>query len=131
MKKRPSFFRYFSNKGLNFVYQLFVNNSNVKSWSSVKEEFVFNNFSNFKWQQLIYALPPLWKKVDITDNLLLSNHRLIKKNTLIGIGKPNSRQLYSLLVYTHPFTPTSQKHFMEIFKTDSFDWKQIYLLHVW
>ena len=35
---------------------------------------------------------------------------------------------YTLLVYTHPFTPTSQKYLSELFKTDSFDWKQIYLL---
>ena len=37
-------------------------------------------------------------------------------------------QLYSLLVYTHPFTSTSWKNFNKLFKTDSFDWKQIYLL---
>ena len=55
---------YFSEKGLNFVYQLFDDNGNVKSWSSIKEEFGFNNFSNFKWQQLIYVLlPPFWKKI--------------------------------------------------------------------
>ena len=32
------------------------------SWSGIKEKFGFNNFSNVKWQQLIYALPPFWKK---------------------------------------------------------------------
>ena len=53
---------------------------------------------------------------------------LFKKKTLIGIEKLNSRQLYSLLVYTHPFTPTSQKYLNESLKTDSFDRKQIYLL---
>ena len=103
----------------------------LKSWSNIKEEFGFNNISNFKWQQLIYTLTP-WKKIiketDNADNLLLPNHHLIKKNTLIGTEKLNSRQLYSLLVYTHPFTPTSQKYLNESFKTDSFDWKQIYLL---
>ena len=36
--------------------------------------------------------------------------------------------MYSLLVYTHPFTPTSQKYLNELLKTDSLDWKQIYLL---
>ena len=50
---------------------------------------------------------------------------ILLKNTLISIEKLNSRQLYSLLVYTHPFTPTSQKYFMQLFKTYSFDWKQI------
>ena len=53
---------------------------------------------------------------------------ILLKNTLIGIEKLNSRQLYSLLVYTHPFTPTSQKYLNELLKTDSLDWKHIYLL---
>ena len=53
---------------------------------------------------------------------------LFKKNTLIGIEKLNSRQLYYLLVYTHPFPPTSQKYLNELLNTDSLDWKQIYLL---
>ena len=78
----------------------------------LKEEFGFNNFSIFKWQQLIYALPTFWKiitkEIDNADNLLLPNyHHLIKKDTFIGIEKLNSRQLYSLLVNTHPFSPTS------------------------
>ena len=131
------FFCFFRTTFLRFVkfsmvYQLFDNNGNVNSWSSIKEEFGFSNISNFKWQQLIYTLPPSWKKIiketDNADNLLLPNHHLIKKNTLIGIEKLNSRQLYSLLVYTHPFTPTSQKYLNKLLKTDSFDWKQIYLL---
>ena len=87
---------------------------------------------NFRWQQLIYALPPFWKNVikerDNADNLLLLNHHLIKQKMLIGIGKLNSRQLYSLPVHTHLFTPTSQKYLNELLKTDSLDWKQIYIL---
>ena len=59
--QKPIFFRYYSDKVLNAVYQLFDNNGNVKFWSSIKEEFGFNSIFNFKWQQLIYALPPLWK----------------------------------------------------------------------
>ena len=83
IEKKSIFFRYFSDKGLNFVYQLFDNNGSVKSWSSIKEEFDFNNISNFKWQQLIYAILSLWKKIiketDDADNLLLPNHHIIKK----------------------------------------------------
>ena len=45
--------------------------------------FGFSNISNFKWQQIIYALPNFWEKIiketDNADNLLLSNHQLIKK----------------------------------------------------
>ena len=101
--------RYFSGKRLIFVYQLFDNKGSVKFWSGIKEEFVFKNSSNFIWQQLIYALPPLWKKIKETDNahnLLLPNHHRIKK-TLIGIEKLISRHLYCLLVYTNPYIQTS------------------------
>ena len=41
VEKKPIFLRYFSDKGLNMIYQLFDNKGNVKSWS-------FNNFSKFK-----------------------------------------------------------------------------------
>ena len=102
--KKNTFFRYFSDKGLNFAYQLFDNNRNIKSWSSIKEKFAFNNFHNFpnfKWQQLMYAIPPFLKKInetDISDNLLLPNHHVILKNTLIGIEKLNGRSFFSLFV---------------------------------
>ena len=97
----------------------------------LKTNSALTNISNFKWQQLIYTLPPSRKKIiketDNADNLLLPNGKF-GSSRLIGIEKLNSRQLYSLLVYTHPFTPTSQKYLNELFKTNSFDWKQIYLL---
>ena len=50
IEKKSIFFRYLSNEGLNFFYQLFDNNGNVKYWSSIKEEFGFSNISNFEWQ---------------------------------------------------------------------------------
>ena len=67
------------------------------------------------------------KETDNAKNLLHPNHHLIKKNTLIGIEKLNPRQLYSLLVYTYPCTSTSRKYSNELLKTDSLDWKQIYV----
>ena len=84
IEKKSIFFRDFSDKDLNFVYQLFDNNGNVKSWSNIKEEFGFGNISNFKWQQLICTLPPFWKKIiqetDNAHNLLLPNTILLKKH---------------------------------------------------
>ena len=53
---------------------------------------------------------------------------ILLKNTLTGIEKLNSRELYPLFVYNHPYTPTPQKYFIELLKTDNLDWKQIYLL---
>ena len=37
IEKKSIFFRCFSDKDLNFVYQLFDKNGNVKSWSSIKQ----------------------------------------------------------------------------------------------
>ena len=68
IEKKSIFFCDFSDKSLNFVYQLFDSNGNVKYCSSIKEEFGFSNTSNFKWQQLIHTLPPSWKKIKETDN---------------------------------------------------------------
>ena len=45
-----------------------------------------------------------------------------------GTEKLNSREIYSLLVYTHPFTSTCQKYFNKLFTTDNLDWKLIFLL---
>ena len=65
-----------------FVYQLFDNNWDIKSWSRIKQEFGFNNTCHFKWHQVIYALHPFSKKMiketDNTDNLLLPNIHLTK-----------------------------------------------------
>ena len=125
IEKKSIFLRYFSDKSLNLVYQFFDNNGSVESWGNIKKEFDFNNISNFKWQQLIYALPPFWKKItkesDNADNLLLPNHHLIKKDTLIGTEKLNSREFYSLLVCNYPYTPISQKYLNKLLKTDSLD----------
>ena len=46
----------------------------------------------------MYALPPFLKKInetDITDNLLLPNHHVILKNTLIGRGSRQKKLVFS------------------------------------
>ena len=62
---------------------MFVKENPDRKKKKKKKEFGFSNISNFKWQQLTYALPPSWKNVitgtDNADNLLLINHHLIKK----------------------------------------------------
>ena len=117
-RKIPSFFRYFPKKSQNFVYQFFDNNGIIKHRKSIKQKFCFNNTFKLKWQQLMSSLLPFWKikikETDNADNLILPNHSLIKKNILIGIGKLNSSEFYSLHVYTHPFTPTSQKFLNDV-----------------
>ena len=83
--EKKSTYRYFSEKGLNFVYKLLNKNGSVKSWSSIKEEFgIF--FSNCKCQQLTYALPPFWKKIiketDNAENFYSQFTTLLKKCVL-------------------------------------------------
>ena len=45
---------------------------------------------------------------------------LLKKHTN-WFWETKSRQLYSLFVYTQPFTPTSQQYLNELLKTDFFE----------
>ena len=111
----------FSGKG-----QKLDSNGIIKSWGSIKQEFILSNIFNFKWQQLIHALLPVWKKVKkhIANILLLSNHYLINQYWETKFKEV----ILSLLVYTQPFTPTCQKYFNKLLKTNRLDWKQIYLL---
>ena len=52
---------------------------------------------------------------------------LLKKN-INWYWETNFKAVILSPWYTHPFTPTSQKYLNELLKTDSLDWKQIYLL---
>lgn len=76
--------------------------------------------------ELIYALPP---KINRKCTQFNTPKSPIKK-ILISIEKLNPRELSSLLVYTHRFTPTSQKHFKKLFETAWTGNRFIYY-HVW
>ena len=99
------------------------------SWSSIKEEF------DFKWQQLICAIPPFWeiiiKETDNADNQLLPDHHLIRKKTLIGIEKLNSRQLYSSLYTPTPIHQNLRSILTNYLKLTAWNGNRYIFYHVW
>ena len=94
-------------------------------------ELELNDSLYFQWRQLVNSNPQKWKliiKDNYNDNLLYSNHHLIKKNNVLSLDKLNAKELYSMLVYDAPHKPTSQKYFEQLFPSEIFISKDIYLL---
>ena len=51
----------FSNKGINFLSQLFENGK-IISWINLKDGYELTNDMFFQWAQLKHTIPPRWKK---------------------------------------------------------------------
>ena len=56
-----TFIQEFSEKNINFVYQLFYNFGYLKSWDDLKTEFDLNQKLYLKWLQICHAVPKNWK----------------------------------------------------------------------
>ena len=81
-------FRYFSEKGINYIKQLFDSNGNVKPWLNLEQEYNLRKNYQFKWIQLLHAIPNAWKECLSSDNgnsknLSLQDHHLIKKTSIV------------------------------------------------
>ena len=87
ISNKPIYFKHFSNNNLNYVTQLFDDTGNTKEWIKLKHQFNLNNNLYFKWMQLIHWIPQKWKNTTqnnrISENLMFSNHHLMKCNILI------------------------------------------------
>ena len=131
INSKPITFRLLSNQNLIYLHQLFDNNGRLKNWDNIKSELELNDSFYFQWRQLVHSIPQKRKliiKENYHDNLLYSNHHLIKKNNVLSLDKLNVKELYSMLVYDAPHRPTSQKYFEQLFPSEIFIWKDTYLL---
>ena len=75
-----------SDKGLNFVGQLFDRDGKLKTCECLKDEFSLTNNEKFKLFQIIHALPKLWREIVATydgnlSNVFLPDHNLILKKS--------------------------------------------------
>ena len=127
-----TFIQEFSEKNINFVYQLFDNFGYLKSWDDFKTEFDLNQKLYFKWLQICHAVPKNWKQLikgnEIFNNILLLDHHLITENRLVNIQKLSPKELYNIMVFLNPTIPTSQNYYNIKFNDHNLDWKSIYLL---
>ena len=77
-------------------------NGEIKSWNDLKNEFKLEQRLYFKWMQLVNVIPINWinnlKHSDTyLQNLILLDHHLVKSNSLFGIEKLDSRELYCII----------------------------------
>ena len=87
----------------------------------------------FKWLQIIHALPREWKEAismhdGSLENLLIQDHRLIKKNQMLCLTKLNSNELYKIQIIIKYKRLTPQLYIENIFENSNLDWKAVYLL---
>ena len=79
------YFRCFSEKGINFISDLFDLNGHLKSWNDIRLEYNLDEKYKFKWIQLIHAISKSWKESLAYDNgnsnnLFIQDHHLLKKH---------------------------------------------------
>ena len=130
--KKSVHFQAFSQKGLNFVGQLFINGK-LKTWEDIQSEFNLTKNQKFRWFQIIHALPKNWKNIINDDNgnsnnLVLYDSHICRGGLIYSLNKLTSKELYQLQINYNPTKPTAQEYFEKLFNQINLDWKQIYLL---
>ena len=123
----------FSDKGLNFVGQLFTNGGELKTWNFLKLEFCLSNNKRFQWCQLIHSLPKDWKeKINSFEgnlnDFLIKDHHLIKGSQVHVLEKLDSMELYNIQILLKSEKPTCQLYHEKQFLGHIFEWKKIYTL---
>ena len=113
---RPTGFKYFSEKGVNFGSHIMKKNSEIKSWNDLKNEFKLEQRLYFKWMQLVNAIPS-----NCSQNLTLLDHHLVKSNPLFNIEKLEPRELYCIVNSSCNNKSTSQIYFEKKFDSMELD----------
>ena len=124
----------FASKNINFVGQIFHENGKTKSWNYIKSEYSLQSKFKYRWIQLIYALPKLWKDrilncIENSMNLCIFDHHLSKKNNLYCLDKLGSRERYQTQISEKYRKRISKLYYERYFKNFDFDWKSIYLFY--
>ena len=122
-----------SERNLNYIWQMFKNNGELKSWNIIKNEFSLHENQKFTLMQISDAIPRSWKHTLITnveniDNLVIHDHHLLKKNQILCLSKLSSKEIYSILLLKNESKPTSQIYFEKLLNLTNINWKDIYLL---
>ena len=59
-----------------------------------------------------------------SSNLVLLDHQLLKNNRILGIGKMNSKEIYSIIISSKVNIPTSRIYFENKFPLYNFQRKE-------
>ena len=69
-------YKEFADKKINFVSDLFDENGELKSWQKILSDFQLTQKFDFKWFQLIHAIPRPWKLAVLNDKGICKNIHL-------------------------------------------------------
>ena len=92
-------------------------NRTLKSWNHIKREFMLNNNLQFKYMQLVNAIPATWKLKICEDqpipDLELAKHTqgILLCTRLIPIENLNSKQIYDIIAKKWQPHSNSSKNF--------------------
>ena len=106
-------------------------NKKFKTWEQITRQFKIHKNLNFKWIQLVHAIPNYWRKTLIENttniqNLNYLNHHLMKSNQIHSVEKLTAKELYLISLQYETTTQTSQNYFEITFKELTLQWKHIY-----
>ena len=95
-------FTKFSQKNINFVDELVNESCQYKIWQTLKDVYHLDYDMYFQWDQLIHAIPQIWKnkvKQNLSrneSNLLVLNHELIKNARILTLDKFTAKEIFNL-----------------------------------
>ena len=87
--------RYFSQKNLNHIGDLFGNNGKMRSWEDLRTKLDLDDKKKFYRRQIIH----IFECSNNICNLTINEHHLIKKHQIYRLEKLNSRELYNINLY--------------------------------
>ena len=127
------YFLKFSEKNINYVFQLFSGNGSIKQWHEFKREHNLHECFYFQWLQLIDSIPQRWKTIikenyENPTNLIIHDHHLVKHSRVITLDKLTSTEIYSILISRAQNKPSSNIYFENLYNDYNIDWTAIYTL---
>ena len=132
---KPIFWKAFARAGLTHVGHL-CENGKFLIWNQLKQKFGLSDTLQFKYIQLVNAIPLVWKeKIRNEHSLILNNpymhsQGILLCTRLVPLVGLNSKQIYDIVVRNANHIPTAQKTLQRKFQDlEPESWKKIYILH--
>ena len=132
-KDKPIFYRQFSDRGINTISDLIIEDCKFLKWSQARDKYQLLDKDAMKWLGLIESIPRDWKcfienepnGFNLTYNI--SNDIRVLDKT-IPLQAITSRTAYTLLTKPLIEKPSAQKSISELLGTSDVNWKVVYQL---
>jgi len=111
---KPIFWKAFARSGLTHVGHL-CQNGKFLIWNQLKQKFGLSDTLQFKYIQLVNAIPLVWKEKIrnehsfISINPYMHSQGILLCTRLVPLEGLNSKQIYDIVVRNANHIPTAQK----------------------